>query len=139
MPRSRLVAAALFLVAAGCASNEGARPLEREGNATLTGIVTPPSGGGQTGSPSCTGVMVRVFHTSEPTRPLGRVMVRQSRERCLDVVSSLPSNAELRLEVIPGMSWRCQGEAAPTLAPRPGTVRLRDYETATRDFRATCG
>jgi hypothetical protein len=65
--------------------------------------------------------------------------VKQSRERCLYVVSNLPSNAELQLEVRPGASWRCEDGQAPGLKPRPGMLKLHDYETATRDFRATCG
>jgi hypothetical protein len=65
-------------------------------------------------------------------------MVKQSKERCLYVVSSLPSDAELRLEVSPGTAWRCEDGQSPTLTPKPRALKLRDYETATRDFGATC-
>ncbi len=77
-------------------------------------------------------------HASEPGRPVGNLLVKQSRERCLYVLSSLPSDAELRLEVGPPTDWRCASGKVPTLQPRPGSLKLRDYETATRDFRATC-
>jgi hypothetical protein len=138
MSMTRLAAATLFLAAAGCASGPSGRRLEREGSATLTGVVTPPKGQGPKGNTSCSGVVVRVFHTREPTQPLGSLLVKQNRERCLYVVSNLPGDAELRLEVSPGTSWQCPEGEAPTLTPRPGVVKLRDYETATRDFRATC-
>ncbi|MBN1209154.1 MAG: hypothetical protein JXB05_30130 [Myxococcaceae bacterium] len=140
MLNSRLaIATALCLAVAGCVSGSGTQRLEREGNATLTGVVLPPPGARWRGSPPCAGVRVRVAHASEPTRPLGSVLVKQSRERCLYVVSSLPSEAELRLEVSLGEGWRCEDGEAPSLTPTPGSLRLRDYETATRDFRATCG
>jgi hypothetical protein len=140
MRTSRLaLATSLCVAVAGCVSGTGARRLEREGNAILTGVVLPPAGTGGRGPPPCAGVRVRVSHASEPAHPLGSVMVKQSRERCLYVVSNLPSQAELRLEVSPAAGWRCEDGEAPTLRPAPGALRLRDYETATRDFRATCG
>jgi hypothetical protein len=126
-------------VCSGCASGTSPRRLEREGNASLTGVVVPPPSAVRQGSTSCAGVRVRVAHASEPTRLLGSVMVKPSRERCLYVVSNLPSEAELRLEVTPGTDWRCEGGQPPSLTPRPGTVKLHDYETATRDYRSTCG
>ena len=133
------IATVFCIAAAGCASGTGMQRLEREGNASLTGIVVPPASAVRQGSTFCAGVRVRVAHAREPTRMLGSVMVKQSRERCLYVVSSLPSDAELHLEVIPGTGWRCESGQAPTLIPKPGPLKLRDYETATRDFRATCG
>lgn len=129
--------AALCLALAGCAS--GALRLEREGNATLTGFLTAAPGTVRQESTSCAGVRVHVTHASAPSQPLGNVMVKQSRGRCLYVVSNLPSDAELRLEVSPGAGWRCEDGRVPTFTPKPGTFKLRDYETATRDFRATCG
>jgi hypothetical protein len=65
-------------------------------------------------------------------------MVKELRGRCLFVVSNLPSDAELRLTASPGTAWRCEGGESPTLVPAPRVLKLRDYETATRDFRATC-
>lgn len=130
--------AALCLATAGCALGAGTQRLEREGNASLTGVLSAAPSAVRQGNTSCAGVRVHVTHASEPSRPLGNVMVKQSRERCLYVVSNLPSDAELRLEVSPGSVWRCEGGQMPTLTPRPGAFRLRDYETATRDFRATC-
>lgn len=139
MRKSRLtVAAALSIAAAGCALDTGTKRLEREGNATLTGVVVPPPGTPAQGSALCAGVTVQVAHASEPTLSLGHLLVKQSRERCLYVLSSLPSEAELQLQVLLGTDWRCQDGEAPTLTPKPGLVKLRDYETATRDFRATC-
>jgi hypothetical protein len=132
------IASALALSTAGCASGTQAQRLERVGNASLTGVIVPPTSAVRQGSTSCAGVRVQVTHASEPTRPLGSLMVKQSRERCLYVLSSLPSDAELRLEVSPARDWRCAEGQSPTLQPRPGALRLRDYETATRDFRATC-
>lgn len=130
--------AAFSLALAGCASGPGARRLEREGNASLTGVLSLAADEVRQGSTSCAGVRVQVTHAGEPTQPLGSVMVKQSRGRCLYVVSNLPSNTELRLELSPGTLWRCEDGQAPTLAPKPGSFSLRDYETATRDFRATC-
>jgi hypothetical protein len=83
-------------------------------------------------------VTARVAHVSEPERVLGSVMVKEIRGRCLFVVSNLPSEAALRLTVSPGTSWQCEDGEAPALVPAPRVVTLRDYETATRDFRATC-
>ncbi|WP_224247639.1 hypothetical protein [Hyalangium gracile] len=134
----RLVLAASLCLAAGCSTGMGAQRLEREGNASLTGVVVPPVSAVRLKSTSCSGVRVRVAHASEPTRLLGTIMVKPSRERCLYVVSNLPSDTDLRLEISPGTDWKCESGQAPTLSPRPGTVRLREYETATRDFRATC-
>lgn len=131
--------ATALLLAMGCASGTGAERLEREGNASLTGVIAAPPSAVRQGGTSCAGVRIHVAHVSEPSRPLGNAMVKQSRERCLYVVSNLPSDAELQLEVSPASSWRCKDGQAPSLRPRPGVLKLHDYETATRDFRATCG
>lgn len=138
MRLARLTALTLTLATTGCASLGGAQRLEREGNATLTGVVVPPGGGVRKEDTSCVGVKARVAHVSEPEHALGSLMVKQSRGRCLYVVSNLPSNAELQLTVSPGTSWRCEDEEAPSLTPAARTLKLRDYETATRDFRAVC-
>jgi len=136
-PGSTLATA--LLLATGCASGTSTQRLEREGNAALTGVIVAPPSAVRQGSTSCAGVRIQVAHLSEPSRPLGSVMVKQSRERCLYVVSNLPSGAELQLEVSLSPNWRCEDGQAPGLKPRPGVVTLHDYETATRDFRATCG
>lgn len=133
------LATLLAFASAGCASGSGTRRLEREGNASLTGVIVPPATAVRHGSTSCAGVSVQVAHASEPARLLGSVMVKPSRERCLYVVSNLPSEAELRLEVNPGTDWRCENGQPPEISPRPGALKLHDYETATRDYRATCG
>jgi len=129
---------ARLALAAACASCAGAQRLEREGNAILTGVVVPPAGGVSKQSTSCAGVTARVAHVSAPDSLLGSVMVKALRGRCLFVVSNLPSNAQLRLTVSPGTAWRCENGDLPTLAPAQRVLQLRDYETATRDFRATC-
>lgn len=131
--------ATALLLATGCASGTGAERLEREGNASLTGVISAPPSPVRQGSTSCAGVRVHVAHVSEPSRALGSTMVKQSRERCFYVVTNLPSEAELQLEVTLSPSWRCEDGQAPVLKPEPGAVKLHDYETATRDFRATCG
>ncbi len=131
-------ALAFALAWTGCVSGLGAQRLEREGNASLTGIVAPPAGAVWQVNTSCAGVRIRVSHTSEPSRLLGTVMVKPSRERCLYVVSNLPSEAPLRLEVTPGASWRCGEGQPPTLSPKTVPLKLHDYETATRDFHAMC-
>jgi hypothetical protein len=130
--------AAFCLATAGCASGAGTQRLEREGNASLTGVLSAAPGAVRQGNTSCAGVRVYVAHVSEPSQPLGTVMVKQSRGRCLYVVSHLPSDAELQLELSLGPTWRCEDGQTPTLTPKPGSFKLRDYETATRDFRATC-
>ncbi|HEX8704988.1 MAG TPA: hypothetical protein VF815_39510 [Myxococcaceae bacterium] len=134
-PRRLFTALAL---AAACASCAGAQRLEREGNATLTGVVVPPPGGVSGQRTSCAGVTAQVVHTGEPENLLGNAMVKELRGRCLFVVSNLPSNAELRLTLSPGTSWRCEDGEPPSLKPVSRVLELRDYETATRDFRATC-
>lgn len=139
MLKPGLPIATALLLATGCASGTGAERLEREGNASLTGVITAPPSVVRQGSTSCAGVRIRVAHVSEPSQALGSTMVKQSRERCLYVVTNLPSEAELQLEVGLSSSWRCEDGQAPTLKPTPGGVKLHDYETATRDFRATCG
>jgi hypothetical protein len=139
MLKPGLTFATALLLATGCASGTGAERLEREGNASLTGVIAAPPSAVRQGSTSCAGVRIHVAHVSEPSRPLGSTLVKQSRERCLYVVSNLPSEAELQLEVSPASSWRCEDGQAPSLKPRPGVLKLHDYETATRDFRATCG
>lgn len=131
--------ATALLLATGCASGTGAERLEREGNASLTGVISAPPGTVRQGSTSCAGVRIHVAHVSEPSRALGSTLVKQSRERCLYVVSNLPSEAELQLEVSLSSGWRCEDGQAPVLKPKPGVLKLHDYETATRDFRATCG
>lgn len=138
MLKPGLTFATALLLTTGCASGTGTERLEREGNASLTGVLMAPPSVVRHGSTSCAGVRVHVAHVSEPARPLGNVMVKQSRERCLFVVSNLPSEAELQWEVSPASGWRCDDGQAPTLKPKPGVLKLHDYETATRDFRATC-
>jgi hypothetical protein len=138
MLKPGLTIAAALLLATGCASGAGTQRLEREGNASLTGVIVAPPSAVRQETTSCAGVRVHVAHISEPSRPLGTPMVKQSRGRCLYVVSNLPSDAVLQLEVSPASSWRCGEGQAPTLKPKPGAFKLRDYETATRDFRALC-
>jgi hypothetical protein len=135
--RTCLLPTALVLAAA-CASCAGPQRLEREGSATLTGVVVPPPGGARKASGSCAGVTARVAHVSEPENALGSVMVKELRGRCLFVVSHLPSDAPLRLTVSPGTTWRCEDGEPPALEPGHRVLTLRDYETVTRDFRATC-
>jgi hypothetical protein len=136
MPTSRLPKA--LLLATACASCAGAQRLEREGSATLTGVVVPPAREVRKQDTSCAGVTARVTHVNVPEDVLGTVMVKEIRGRCLFVVSSLPSDAQLRLTVSPATAWRCEDGEPPTLTPEPRVLKLRDYETATRDFRATC-
>ncbi len=138
MPMPRLAAATLALTAVACATGAGARRLEREGNATLTGIIVPPPSEVRKESTSCSGVMVRAAHVSAPDTALGNLLVKPSRGRCLYVLSNLPSEAELQVSVRPSAAWRCEGGSPPRLRPAPHEVKLRDYETATRDFRVTC-
>jgi hypothetical protein len=73
--------AAFCLATAGCASGTGTQRLEREGNASLTGVLSAAPGAVWQGSTSCAGVRIHVTHTSDPSRPLGDVMVKKSRQR----------------------------------------------------------
>lgn len=139
MRTSRLPAAlASLAVLAACASCAGPQRLEREGSATLTGVVAPPRAGVSPQSTSCAGVTARVAHVSEPERGLGTAVVKELRGRCLFVISQLPSHAELLLTVSPATPWQCADGQPPRLTPEPRVLKLRDYETATHDFRATC-
>ncbi|MDC0712379.1 hypothetical protein POL68_28205 [Stigmatella sp. ncwal1] len=133
----RTTASALFLTLLGCASSMGAR-LEREGNATLTGIVVLSTPGLEVGKTPCDGLKLQVAHAREPANALGNLLVKPSRGRCLYVLSNLPSQADLVLTVTASPDWRCETGHAPALTPPQVESRLRDYETATRDFRVTC-
>ncbi|ADO68362.1 hypothetical protein [Stigmatella aurantiaca] len=133
----RTTASALFLALVGCASSTGAR-LEREGNATLTGIVALSTPGLEVGKTPCAGLKIHVAHSREPENALGNLLVKPSRGRCLYVLSNLPSQANLVLKVTASPDWRCETGPAPELTPPQVEQRLRDYETATRDFRVTC-
>lgn len=136
-PRLPDALAAVVLFAA-CASCAGPQRLEREGSATLTGVVVPPRVGVSKQNTSCAGVTVRAAHVSEPERALGTPMVKELRGRCMFVISQLPSHAELALTVSPATAWQCEDGEPPRLTPAPPVLKLRDYETVTRDFRATC-
>jgi hypothetical protein len=135
----RTLAAALFLALLGCASSLGAHRLEREGTATLTGIVGLSVPGLEAGKDPCAGMKVHVAHAREPDNSLGNLLVKPGRGRCLYVVSNLPSQADLVLTVTASPDWRCTPGTAPLLSPERVEIRPRDYETATRDFRLTCG
>jgi hypothetical protein len=67
--------AAFCLATAGCASGTGTQRLEREGNASLTGVLSTAPSAVRQGSTSCAGVRLHVSHASEPSLALGHVMV----------------------------------------------------------------
>lgn len=135
---SRIAVAVLVLVSAGCATTGAGGGAE--GNATIAGIVRlPESGLQQAGSP-CGQLQVVVSSPGTPSAALGRSSVRTSRAgRCSFTVSGLPSNTDLQVGVTADAGLKCDNGAAPTFAPEPSPVNLKDYATAARDFTLSCG
>ncbi len=67
--------------------------------------------------------------------PVGRTAIRESRGRCSYEVSRLPSQQEISVTVkLPA----CPSGASAHLAPPPQPLLLKDHETKTQDFRASC-
>lgn len=131
----RIAVAALIVAATGCATTGGGAG-GPGGNAAVTGVVRLPESGLQ-GNP-CDSLRVMVS-TAGATAALGDAQVKLSRGRCSYTVSNLPSNSELQIGVTPGADLKCASGAAPTATPEPAALKLRDYETATRDFQLACG
>jgi len=131
-------AAAVVVALTGCSGLSRSQVGDRDGNASITGIVSLPGSGFQKGEDPCEGVQVQVTHAGADAS-VGSVQLKQSRGRCLYVASSIPSNAELQVAVTPGTAWKCDNGATPTLTPATASLKLRDYQTATRDFTVACG
>ena len=133
-------AAAVVVALTGCSGMSRSQVGDRDGNASITGIVSLPGSGFQKGEDPCEGVQVQVTHAgAQAADSVGSVQLKQSRGRCLYVASSIPSNADLQVTVTPSTAWKCDNGATPALTPASVSLKLRDYQTATRDFAVACG
>ncbi|HEX5754473.1 MAG TPA: hypothetical protein VFZ09_50280 [Archangium sp.] len=137
---NRITIAVLLLSAAtGCGTSRSATGSAREGNGTVTGIITLADEVGPKTGDFCAGLDVRVTPTGAPQEVLGDRMVRVSRGRCSYQVANLPAGSEpLAFSVKPPPAWQCANGATPTVTPEPRELTLRDYQTETRDFRVSC-
>ncbi|HZI16912.1 MAG TPA: hypothetical protein VE153_41480 [Myxococcus sp.] len=136
---SRITIAVLVLVSTGCATTGGGGG-GSDGNANIAGVIRlPESGLRQAGTP-CDQLQVVVSSPGTPAMAMGRASVRTSRAgRCSFNVSGVPSNTELQVGVTAAASLKCDNGAAPTFAPAPSPVTLKNHATATRDFTLSCG
>lgn len=136
----RIATAAIVVVAlTGCSGLSRSQVGDRDGSAALTGVVTLPSSGMQKGEDPCEGVQVQVVRAgASAASALGDVQLKQSRGRCMYVVSGLPSRTDVQVTVTPGTAWTCDNGAAPAFTPANASLSLNDYETATRDFTVAC-
>ena len=133
------IAVLLLSTAAGCATSRNATGGAREGSGTVTGIITLADEVGPKTGDFCAGLNVKVTPTGASEDVLGNRMVKVSRGRCSYQVSNLPSGGEqLELSVTPSPAWQCDNGATPTLTPAAQALQLQDYQTATRDFQASC-
>ena len=133
-------AAAVIVALTGCSGMSRSQVGDREGNASVTGIVSLPGSGFQKGEDPCEGLRVQVSHAgAQAADALGNVQLRQSRGRCMYQVANLPTHAELQMTVTPGAAWKCDNGATPTLTPATASLKLHDYQAATRDFTVACG
>jgi hypothetical protein len=132
-------AAAVIVALTGCSGLSRSQVGTRDGNAVITGVVSLPASGMQKGEDPCEGVRVQVAAPgASEADAMGSVQLKQSRGRCMYVASSIPSNADVQVTVTPGSAWKCDNGAAPALTPANASLKLRDYETATRDFAVAC-
>lgn len=124
----------------GCSTSQSATGgrVAREGNGTVTGIITLADEVGPKSGDFCSGLAVKVTPAGAPTDALGDGMVKVSRNRCSYQITHLPNGSELQLAVTPSTAWQCANGATPTVSPEPKSLTLRDYQTETRDFRVSC-
>jgi hypothetical protein len=136
----RITIAVLLSTAIGCSTSRSATGgrAAREGNGTVTGLITLADGVVPGTGDYCAGVTVKVTPAEATEDMLGDRMVKVSRGRCSYQVAHLPTDTQLQLAVTPSAAWSCENGATPTLAPEAQPLTLRDYETLTRDFRVSC-
>jgi hypothetical protein len=133
---SRILVTASLALLGACATTGtlNAEQAMHGGNSTITGVVALPESL-RDQPEACRELKIRA-RTPNATE-VGRVSVRQSRQRCAYEIRSLPSQVELTLEVQPPATWTCtSGEAAVVPAGQP--TLLVNGQTLTRDLRATC-
>lgn len=135
------IAVLLLSTAVGCSTSQSATGgrAAREGSGTVTGVITLAEELGPKTGDFCSGLTVQVSSPSVPGESLGSRMVRTSRGRCSYEITHLPSGGpELQLSVTPPSTWQCGNGGTPTLNPAQQTLKLRDYQADTRDFRVSC-
>lgn len=135
------ITAVLLSTAIGCTTSQSATGgrAAREGNGTVTGIISLADEVGPRSGDFCEGLTVKVTPANAPADALGDRMVRLSRNRCSYQITHLPSGGEaLQLTVTPSPAWTCGNGATPTVSPEPKALTLRDYQTETLDFRVSC-
>lgn len=135
------IATAAFVVVAltGCSGLSRSQVGDRDGTASLTGVVALPSSGMQKGQDPCEGVQVQVVRAgASAASALGSVQVKQSRGRCMYVVSGIPARTDVQVTVTPGTAWTCDNGATPAFTPASASLSINDYATATHDFTVAC-
>ncbi|MBJ6764939.1 hypothetical protein JGU66_29600 [Myxococcaceae bacterium JPH2] len=133
---SRIAVAALILAAAGCATTGSAGG--PGGTATVSGVVAVPKAGLQ--SNPCDSVRVVVSSAAAPGVALGKGEIKANSrgDRCQYFVSGLPHETDLKINLVVGADVKCTNGAAPTATPAEGSLSMKKYETALRDFQLTC-
>ncbi|MFY0572347.1 hypothetical protein ACN28E_52100 [Archangium lansingense] len=133
------IAILLLTTAAGCGTSRNATGGAREGNGTVTGIITLADEVGPKTGDFCANLGLKVTPAGTPEDVLGNRTVRVSRGRCSYHVNNLPSGGEqLALSVSPSPAWQCANGATPTITPDAQPLQLKDYQAETRDFRVSC-
>ena len=133
---SRILVTSSLALLGACASTG---PLSAEqamhgGTSTITGVVALPDSL-RDQPDACRELRIRAL-TPEAVE-VGRVAVRQSRQRCAYEIRALPAQMELTLDVRPPASWTCpSGEQAVVPGGQP--TSLMERQTLTRDLRPTC-
>lgn len=96
----------------------------------VTGVVYLPSGMSE--SEWCSRVSI------EPEAEgvsVGHVSIRESRGRCSFQINNLPAERQISIRLkLPA----CPSGADASLAQAPRPLVLKDHETRTQDYRATC-
>ncbi len=118
-------------VVAGCAhAPVGAPNQDATSSASVVGVIYLPEGLSE--AEWCRHLSVEA---AAQGTAVGRVNIRTSRGRCAYEVSRLPSGEDIAVTVkLPA----CPSGGTASLAPPLQPVKLRDHETRTQDFRASC-
>ena len=133
---SRVVLPASLALLGACATTGtlSAEQAMHGGSSTVTGVIALPEAI-RDRSDACRDL--RISARTPDAVEVGRVSIRQSRQRCAYEIRALPSQVELTLDVQPPATWTCSsGEKAVVPAGQPAL--LVDGQTLTRDLRATC-
>lgn len=135
---SRVVVVALFaaVAAVGCGTTKSTEATSMYGGSgKVVGVVALPATGLGTAAP-CDALQVKATY-AESGDAVGKVVVRQSRNRCSYEVTRVPTDAAVKLEVVP-QGLQCEGGAQAT-ASEAQVMQLQYGQTKLADFRVSCG